>query len=118
MLERPDGPELLEVARDVLLQDLLPHLPEAKRYQARMVANAMAIARREATADPAPALAQLRAALTLPDAAPEALLARLAREIRAGAHDPGTAGHAALAAALAEMVRLRCAVSAPRALGG
>jgi hypothetical protein len=45
------------------------------------------------------------------------LLRRLAREIRAGAHDPGTPAHGAAAAALLALVRLRCGVSAPKALG-
>ncbi len=117
MLERPDGPELLDTAREVLLNELLPHLPEAQRFQARMVANAMAIARRESMADAAPALAELRALLREPEAEPAALLAQLCTEIRAGRHDPGTPNHAAVAAALAALVRLRCSVSAPKALG-
>jgi hypothetical protein len=117
MLERPHSPDLLDTAREVLLNELLPHLPEAQHFQARMVANAMAIARRESMADTAPALAALRAALAEPEAEPASLLARLGAEIRAGRHDPGTPDHAAVAAALAALVRLRCSVSAPRALG-
>lgn len=117
MLERPDGPDLLDTAREVLLNELLAHLPEAQRFQVRMVANAMAIARRECVADTAPVLAELRALLAEPNAEPAAILARLATEIRAGQHDPGTPDHAAVAAALAALVRLRCSVSAPKALG-
>jgi hypothetical protein len=117
MLEQPDSANLLATAREVLLRELLPHLPEAQKFQARMVANAMAIAAREGAADPAPALSMLRQALTAPDAPSDALLRRLAAEIRAGRHDLGTPCHAAVAAALAAMVRTRCAVSAPKALG-
>jgi Domain of unknown function (DUF6285) len=118
MLEQPDGANLLATAREMLLRELLPHLPEAQKFHARMVANAMAIAGREGAADPAPALGALREALAAPEAAtPDALLRRLAAEIRAGRHDPGTPRHAAVAAALAGMVRLRCSVSAPKALG-
>ena len=120
LLERPEGADLLATAREVLLRELLPHLPEAQRFAARMVANAMAIAAREGAADPAPALAQLRALLRAAPAdaaAPDALLGRLAADIRAGRYDPGTPDHAAAAAALAALVRLRCAVSAPKALG-
>lgn len=117
MLERPDAAGLLETAREVLLRELLPHLPESKRFEARMVANAMAIARRDTAADSAPALARLRALLDMPDAAPEALLRRLAAEIRAGDRDPGRPGAAAAAEALAALTRLRCSVSNPRALG-
>lgn len=119
MLERPDASGLLETARDALLRELLPHLPEAKRFEARMVANAMAIARREIPADTAPALVRLRALMGAPpDAPPDALLRRLAAEIRSGERDPGRPGSAAAAGALAELTRLRCAVSNPRALGG
>ena len=117
MLERPDAAGLLETARDVLLSELLPHLPEAKRFEARMVANAMAIARREMPADTAPALARLRDLLDMPNAATDALLRRLAAEVRAGGHDPGRPGSADAARTLAELTRLRCAVSNPRALG-
>ena len=45
--DRPDGAELLAVARATLLEDLVPELPQARRYQALMIANAMAMARRE-----------------------------------------------------------------------
>jgi len=117
MLERPDGSNLLDTAREVLLKGLLPHLPEAQRFHARMVANAMAIARREAVADSAPALAVLRTAMGEPAGAADDMLRRLSQEIRAGAHDPGTAAHAAVGAALLALTRLRCGVSAPRALG-
>jgi len=117
MLETPDGANLLDTARDVLLRDLLPHLPESQRFHARMVANAMAIARREAAADDAPAMMALQDALGAPEGAATALLARLSREIRVGAHDPGTARHEAVATALLALTRLRCGVSVPRALG-
>lgn len=117
MLERPDGGNLLDTAREVLLKELLPHLPEAQRFHARMVANAMAVARREAIADTAPALLALRLAMGAPAGAADDLLQRLARDIRAGAHDPGRASHASVAAALLALTQLRCGVSAPKALG-
>jgi Domain of unknown function (DUF6285) len=118
MLERPDAGGLLETAREVLLRELLPHLPDSKRFEARMVANAMAIARRDAAADTAPVLARLRGLLGMPDAGPDALLRRLAAGIRSGERDPGRPGSAAAAEALVELTRLRCSVSNPRALGG
>jgi hypothetical protein len=117
MLELPDADGLLEAARDVLLRELLPHLPEAKRFEARMVANAMAVARRDVAADPAPVLGRLRELLDMPDAEPDALLRRLAAGIRAGERDPGRPGAAAAAEALVALTRLRCTVSNPRALG-
>ncbi len=116
MLERPDATDLLATARQVLLEELLPHLPEGQRLAARMVANAMAIAGREIGADQAPALAALRGLYPGSAEPEEALQARLAAEIRAGTHDPGTPRYASVAAALREMTRLRCTVSNPRAL--
>jgi len=47
MRNRPYGDELLEVARRVLLDELLPLLPSERTYDVRMIANAMAIAARE-----------------------------------------------------------------------
>ncbi len=118
MLERPDADGLLEAARDVLLRELLPHLPESKRFEARMVANAMAIARRDAAEDPAPVLGRLRELLDMPGAEPDALLRRLTAGIRTGERDPGRPGAPAAAEALVALTRLRCSVSNPRALGG
>ncbi len=43
----PDGAELLRVAQKVLRERLMPGIAEDQRYQALMVANAMAIAARE-----------------------------------------------------------------------
>jgi uncharacterized protein DUF6285 len=50
MHDLPTGSSLLALARDVLLNDLLPLLPEASRLDARLVANSMAIAEREGIA--------------------------------------------------------------------
>jgi Domain of unknown function (DUF6285) len=51
MRDLPTGPALLALARDVLLNDLLPLLPPETHLDARLVANAMAVAEREAVAD-------------------------------------------------------------------
>lgn len=48
--DQPDGAMLLAEARRLLSEELLPQLPEARRYEWRMIANAMAIAGREMTA--------------------------------------------------------------------
>ena len=45
-----EAPALLALARDLLLDELLPLLPPERRRDARLVANCMAIAEREATA--------------------------------------------------------------------
>jgi hypothetical protein len=50
MRDLPTGPELLALARDVLLNDLLPLLPQQSQLDARLVANSIAIAEREARA--------------------------------------------------------------------
>ena len=47
MRDQPDGAKLLAEARRVLLEELLGDLPDAQRFNGLMVANAMAIARRE-----------------------------------------------------------------------
>ena len=121
MREPPQAPNLLATAREVVLNDLLPHLPEAQKFAARMVANAMAIAAREAAQDPSwPAgmAREIAQAMDYPAAAPPPdVLRRFARDIRAGACDPGTPRHDDAARLLRQMARLRCAVSAPRALG-
>lgn len=110
--EEPQAPDLLATARDVLLNELLPALPPDKAFAARMVANAMAIAGREAAQDAGwepQVLARMAALAGDPRA--------FAAAIRAGGFDPGSAGHGAAAALLDELTRARCAVSAPRALG-
>jgi hypothetical protein len=96
MRVEPGGAELLRVARAELLEALLPHLPVASHYAARMVANAMAIAARELQEQPATGI----------DAA------RLSRDIRAGRLDDD----AATRARLETFTRERLAVSNPRVL--
>jgi hypothetical protein len=100
MLEKPDALDLLATAREVVLKELLPALPPEKGFEARMVANAIAIALRAMQAE----------------TMPERDLAALAREIRAGQHDPGSTTHAEAAAFLRDYARRRAEVSAPRAL--
>ena len=66
MKVEPAGAELLHVARETLLAELLPKLPAESHYAARMAANAMAIAARElegAGADEAAELARIEALL-------------------------------------------------------
>ena len=78
-----------------------------------MIANAMAIAAREARAEDGwiAEAEEATARLAGGDAA------RFAARIRAGDFDPGTAAHQDAAALLERIARARCAVSAPRALG-
>jgi Domain of unknown function (DUF6285) len=89
MRDLPTGPSLLRLARDVLLNDLMPLLPEEVRLNARLVANSMAIAEREAeTADGlgtkvAYDLKSLYACQAQGEEAAE-LLRRFARDLRVG----------------------------------
>jgi hypothetical protein len=109
MLEQPDAADLLATARAALLEKLLPALPAHLHYEARMVANAMAIAARAGTVEPKPL--ETRLASFADDAA------HFASRIRAGAYQPGTPAYAGAAALLREMVRMRASVTNPRALG-
>ncbi len=94
MQEKPDPLNLLETARAVLLEKLLPALPEEARLDARMVASAMAIASR---------------GMSAPHSEPNAALAAA---IRSGSRDDDPA----LLDTLRETARARLAVSNPRAL--
>jgi hypothetical protein len=60
MRDLPTGPALLALAREVLLSELMPLLPPEARLDARLVANGMAIAEREAMAGDEPEEAILR----------------------------------------------------------
>jgi hypothetical protein len=114
--EAPEGPNLLATARDALLTEILPKLSGTDAFTARMIANAMAIAAREAAQDDA-WVAELRTTmqrLTGDAAAPDRTFAAA---IRGSAFDPGTTHHMEAAALLRDAARLRCAISAPRVLG-
>jgi hypothetical protein len=81
----PTGPALLALARDVLLHELMPLLPQEGHLAARLVANSMAIAEREAVAGEEPAQEILRQLEKLyGDGEQGLLLRRLAQDIRAG----------------------------------
>ena len=81
----PTGPALLALARDVLLHELMPLLPQEGHLTARLVANSMAIAEREAVAGNEPAQEILRELEKLyGDGEQGLLLRRLAQDIRAG----------------------------------
>ena len=114
--EAPEGPSLLATARDALLQEILPKLSGTDAFTARMIANAMAIAAREAAQEEA-WVAAARATMQRLTGATEAPDRALATAIRAGAYDPGSAHHAEVAAMLRAAARMRCAISAPRVLG-
>jgi hypothetical protein len=60
MRNSPDAAGLLQVAREILLNELLELLPEERRYAMRMAANALAIAAREAETGEADLVKELR----------------------------------------------------------
>ncbi|WP_417543170.1 DUF6285 domain-containing protein [Marinobacter sp.] len=47
-MNRPDARELLEAARETLMNEVFPSVSEHLRYEVRMIASAMGIAAREA----------------------------------------------------------------------
>ncbi|HET6520122.1 MAG TPA: DUF6285 domain-containing protein [Geminicoccaceae bacterium] len=108
MRDEPDALGLLAVARETLLGELMPLLPAERRYDALLIASAMAAAAREIEAGGAPLREELDGLARLLDLDPAALTpadlprlnARLAAEIRAGAHDRPGPARAALAAHL------------------
>ena len=126
MNDRPDAAELLAIARATLLDKLLPRLADDLRYDALMIANAMAIASREHAAGDAAAqaeLARLRELFSergkpLSGAELQVALAdcnrRLAAGIRAGRFDDKE--RAALLDHLAQTAADELAISNPRAL--
>jgi len=89
-MTRPDARELLVIARQTLLHDLLPALPDELRYQTLMVANAMAIAARECEAGTQGSVEEGKRLCELLDD-PQASLATARRElamaIREGRYD-------------------------------
>lgn len=120
MRELPNGAALLETARDVLRKELLPALPAGQRHLALMVANAMSIAQRQLERGEdgqRREQAALAALLDLPSAPRGALpvMSReLARAIRAGQADPGTAMHTPVAAFLLDVGRAKVEESNPK----
>lgn len=130
MRERPTGDELLETARAVLREELMPALPADKRHAALMIANALSIAARqlqngdaaeraelvalerllserfgENTGDPA----SLRAALVTANR-------KLSQGIRSGRIDAGPLRED-VRAHLAGVIRQKVAESNPKYLG-
>lgn len=125
MKNQPEAADLLAIARDALTRQILPKLPESERYTALMIANAMAIARREIEADDAPLRAELSRLRELcPDAPRDVPVSelratvarcnrRLAQDIRAGRHDSEPA---ALLEHLRRTTEEKLAISNPKAL--
>ncbi|WP_460431470.1 DUF6285 domain-containing protein, partial [Azotobacter salinestris] len=125
---RLDASELLKIARETLLQALLPSLPKELRYETFMVANAMAIAQREyeqGAAAERQELLELRAlgdqqapvSAESTDAALESARRQLAEAIRAGHYDAADARQEALLSVLERITRAKLSISNPKVLG-
>lgn len=122
----PGAADLLRIARETLLAEVRPVVPSAARYALAMVANAMAIAAREAEVGDAPAVAALarldalygRTGRELAGAALQAALAETSRElaadIRAGRFDAEGSRRSALIAHLQASVAARLAISSSK----
>lgn len=98
----PTGADLLAIARETLLKEVLPAAGADTRYTLLMIANAMAIAAREAEAADPPAF--------------ECDDRALARRIRDGEYDAADAKQAEMLAYLRQSVNARLRVSNPKAL--
>jgi hypothetical protein len=136
MRDHPDGAELLQAARALLRDSVLPALPPEQRHNALMIANALGIAERQLRAGDAPALAEWRTLRVLlgfnpgdggedpcappasdeVEAALDGLNRVLVERIRAGEADPGQPLHAALMHHLEFVALQRVAESNPKAL--
>lgn len=125
MRNRPTASELLKVARETLLNELLPRLSSEQKYPALMVANTMAIAAREIESGNADLSEELKmfallygedvvaSATSDIDAQVAKLNARLAQDIRTGRFDGKSER---LRALLLDRVRARLRISNPKYL--
>jgi len=126
MNNAPDGAELLRVARKVLREQLLPGIAEDRRYEALMVANAMAIAARELKAGESDLREELRmltqfygdttvgeSGNSMKDKV-ASLNRRLAKDIRSGVLDGACAQ--GVRALLKAQVKARLRISNPKYL--
>ena len=128
MQERPTGDELLIVARKLLLEELMPLLPNDRRYDALMIANAMGIASRQSGLGSDFERQERRGLEVLlvntdTGEAPNhdgddlvTLYRTLCARIRDGGFDPGAPDRAALHGFLREVTVQRLRESAPKIL--
>ncbi|WP_341236843.1 DUF6285 domain-containing protein [uncultured Limnobacter sp.] len=121
MREQPTGESLLQCARDVLKNNVLPMLQGDAKRDVLMVMNAMSIAQRELQQGTAPdereqqALAQLLGEPVFDVAQANR---ELAARIRAGVADPESTECAAVLNHLREVGKSRLLASNPKVLKG
>jgi len=126
MRDEPDAAVLLAIAQETFQREIVPHLPPESRYTAAMIANAMAIAGREAADNGADAAQELALfeALYGNDSTPavsgdakERLSAynrRIVSDIRAGRFD--VIGSKLVQAVVSHQINSRLRLSNPRAV--
>ncbi|VVP67159.1 hypothetical protein PS918_00525 [Pseudomonas fluorescens] len=116
----PNAVQLMETARDVLLKQLMPALPEGLRYECRMIASAMAMAAREIDLATTlelleeQRLADVLGIHSLAGLTPQDARALLSQFIRQGLYDPPGDSSETLLRALSEITRTRLAISNPK----
>lgn len=112
--------DLLSVARTVLRDDLLAALPGHLKYEALMVANAMAISSRElalgAMDVPSDDYSKALSALLSETGTPDKLTGDLITQLRQGAFHPDHPKAAELHQLLLAETRRKVKISNPRAL--
>ncbi|MFZ5698053.1 MAG: DUF6285 domain-containing protein [Pseudomonadota bacterium] len=121
MRDRPQGHELLVIAAKTFREEILPVLPDEKKYAALMILNALSIAERQQATGEGPLNDECDLLEVLLDVSPQAseLRARavelnreFARRVRVGAYDDDDTGRHVLWALTLQRVR----ESAPRYL--
>jgi hypothetical protein len=122
MRDKPGGAELLKLARRILRQQLLQHIPPEDKYSALMVANAMVIAARQMEFGDAierqelDRVAQITGEETQGDDVQSSLqdcYRRLSRDIRAGDVVPATAHYDAIYELLYDQAKQKVLESNP-----
>ncbi|MDO6824165.1 MULTISPECIES: DUF6285 domain-containing protein [unclassified Marinobacter] len=120
-MNRPDACELLEVARETLLKDVFPAVPENLRYEVRMIASAMGIAAREAKSGASVSQNEVAAytdilsdALSVDPASLESSRQAMKEAIRAGSFDAPGQKQEQLQAVLHKAVVNALAISNPK----
>jgi hypothetical protein len=130
MTEQPEAADLLDEARRSVLEILLPLLPQDRRYDGLMVANAIAIASREARLSDELLREAVRGLAILLDSRGAAggsakelrvtlhgLEQQLAHDLRRGAYDAPGPRRDAVRAYLRASTQGRVRLSNPKALG-
>jgi len=118
-MNRPDAPELLAAARETLMNDVFPSVPEHLRYEVRMIASAMGIAARETAVQSQTEVELFSKVLpeSIAVSSTSSFDARraIARAIRAGVFDTPGAQQEKLQVALTETVYNALKISNPKA---